>query len=96
MNKISKTNTLQENTSVLQSKSRDLVGIAERKASDYRRVILLNRLPRLDCKKELKPLMDQLVAEEMQKTKKQNIFVEDLGIFLMSGDESDIFGPPGV
>ena len=32
----------------------------------------------------------------MQKTKKQNIFVEDLDIFLMSGDESDIFGPSGV
>ena len=50
----------------------------------------------LDCKKELNTLMDQLVVQEMQKTKKQNIFVEDLDIFLMSGDESDIFGPSGV
>ena len=40
--------------------------------------------------------MDQFEVEEMQKTKKQNIFVEDLGIPLMSGVESNIFGPPGV
>ena len=61
-----------------------MVEIAERIASDLRRVILLNRLPRLDCKKELNTLMDQLVVGEMQKTNKQNIFLEDLGIFLIA------------
>ena len=56
----------------------------------------MNRLPGLDCKKELNTLIDQIVVEELQKTNKQNIFVVDLGIFLISRDESDIFGPPGV
>ena len=62
-------NTLQENTLVFQSKSIDLEIIAERIASDCRQIILMNRLPKLDCKKELNPLMDPLVVKEMQKKK---------------------------
>ena len=50
--------TLLENTSVLQTKNKDLVEIAEQMASDSKRVILLTRVPRLDCKQELNTLMD--------------------------------------